>query len=406
MSNIDEVKITDKGITSPSYNEILDGTLDDINQALGGAMNKDITTPQGQIAVSMAWSINKKNEQLTYFANQFNPDFAEGRFQDALAAIYFIERKPAQGTIVTARCTGLVNTLIPKNSSAIDDSGYIYYSLSDATINQDGFADVVFVNQTTGSIPCVAGALNGIYKAVIGWDSVNNLKSGVLGRDIESRNDFEIRRRESVAGNSNNQNGSILSSVLAVDNVIDAYVYSNDSDAAIEYGATNYPIKPHSLCVSVFGGSDIDIATAIWKKKNAGCGMDGNKTLKVQDKDNYAEPYPTYLITYLEPTPTLVKFRISIQKDENLPAEITSSIIEIVKSVFTGQLGNNRARIGGRVIAGRYFAPISNLSEFLNIESVLISKDGVTYSSYIDMGIDEMPTVSDESIEVILNENR
>lgn len=405
MSNIPKLEITEQGIVTPDFNEILDGTLEDFNEAFGGAMNKDITTPQGQIATSMAWSINQKDQQLTYLANQFNPDYAEGRFQDALASIYFIERIGARGTTVTARCTGLASTIIPKGSAATDDNGYIYYSSADGTINNDGYADIIFVNSTTGPIGCPIGSLNTIYKDVIGWDSINNLVSGALGRDMESRNDFEARRKESVAHNSNNQNSSILSDVLQVDGVVDAYVYSNDSGQSINYGATNYPISAHSLCISVYGGDSKDIAQAIWENKNPGCGMVGNTTRIIQDTENYAEPYPTYSITYLVPTATQVYFKITIQKDGNLPSTIIQDIQSVVKSIFSGETGSGRARIGGRLLAGRFYSAVSGVSDYVNIDTIFLSKDNSEFSSSIQFGIDEMPVVSSSTIEVILNEN-
>ncbi|RKS87345.1 putative phage protein gp47/JayE [Orbus hercynius] len=402
MSNIPNLEITEEGIKSPSYQEVLDGTLEDLNQAFGGTMDKDVTTPQGQIAVSMAWSINQKDQQLTYLASQFDPNFAEGRFQDALASIYFLERIPARGTAVTARCTGLVDTIIPKGSSAIDDAGYIYYSSSSATINSSGYADVIFVNQTTGPIACPAGSLNKIYKSSIGWDSVYNDTSGALGQDVESRNNFEYRRRNSVAFNSQNQNLSVQSAVLAVDDVVDAYVYSNDTGSTINYGETAYQIAPHSLLISVYGGDSKEVAQAIFNKKNPGCGMVGNVKETITITSGYIEPYPKYTITYLSPSPKPIKFRITIQQNELLPSDIDQQIKNAVISIFTGESGNSRARIGGLIHAGRYYTPVSNLSDYVNVESIEISKNGTTYSTSVTMGVDEMPVIDINDVEVIM----
>lgn len=402
MSNIPDLQILDEGITSPTYQEILDGTLEDLNQALGGTMDKDVTTPQGQIAVSMAYSINQKNEQFLYLANQFDPNYASGRFQDAIASLYFLERIPARGTTVTARCTGLVGTVIPSGNSAIDDSGYIYYSTESKTIGADGYVDVIFVNQTTGAIACPSGSLNKIYKAVIGWDSIVNLSAGALGQDQESRNNFEYRRRNSVALNSQNQNLSVQASVLSVSGVVDAYVYSNDTGQEISYGSTSYEIPAHSLLISVYGGDSDDIAMAIFNKKNAGCGMVGNTSKTITITDGYAEPYPTYNITYLVPNAVGVKFKITIQKNDLLPSDIVSQIKSAVTSVFTGVSGNYRARIGGLIHTGRYYSPISAISEYVNVESITLSKDGDNYLTSITMGVDEMPVIDSSDIEVIM----
>jgi len=402
MSNIPDLEITEKGIKAPDYKEVLDGTLEDLNQAFGGTMDKDVTTPQGQIAVSMAYSIDQKNQQFNYLANQFDPNYAEGKYQDALGAIYFLERIPARGTTVTARCTGLVGTVIPKGSSAIDNAGYIYYSSSNTTINSDGYADVIFVNQTTGPIACPVGGLNTIYKSTIGWDSIDNLTAGALGQDVESRNNFEYRRKNSVALNSQNQNLSVQAVVLAVNNVVDAYIYSNDAGESIEYGETGYTITPHSLLISVYGGDSKEIAQAIFSKKNVGCGMVGNTTEIITLTDGYAEPYPKYKITYLVPSVVGVKFKVVIQNNDLLPSDIDAQIKNAVISIFTGKAGSSRARIGGLIHAGRYYTPISNISEYVNVESITISKNGGSYSNSVTMGVDEMPVVDLSDIEVIM----
>jgi uncharacterized phage protein gp47/JayE len=88
--------------------------------------------------------IGDKNDNLAWLVNQINPDFAEGRMQDAIGQIYFIDRIAAIGTTVTATATGLVGTVIPANSIAQDSSGYLYYSLADAVIPASGAIDIVF----------------------------------------------------------------------------------------------------------------------------------------------------------------------------------------------------------------------------------------------------------------------
>ena len=56
-------------------------------------LNVDPETPQGQIIDSQVASVNQKDSEVLYLAQQFDPRTAEGRFQDALAEIYFIKRK-------------------------------------------------------------------------------------------------------------------------------------------------------------------------------------------------------------------------------------------------------------------------------------------------------------------------
>ncbi|MGL9734784.1 MAG: baseplate J/gp47 family protein [Symbiopectobacterium sp.] len=114
-----------------------------------------------------------------------NPDYMTGRWQDGIGRIYFMERIAARGTIVTATCTGAAGRTIPQGSTAQDKSGYIYASISAATIDHDSLVNVEFQNQTTGPIACGVGELNQIISPVSGWYALINHASGVVGIDVE-----------------------------------------------------------------------------------------------------------------------------------------------------------------------------------------------------------------------------
>lgn len=225
---VDEVTVTtsvpaatfsDIGLSVPDEKDILDGRLSDLDDAPGGGMSKSLTTPQGQIAMSEAAIIAASNDQKLAIINGINPDYSTGRFQDAIGRIYFMDRISAQGTTVTATATGLVGTIIPAGSTAQDDAGYIYTSLSSATITSSGSVDIIFRNNTTGPMPCPVGSLNTIYRAISGWSGVYNNASGVVGVDVESRSAFELRRQKSVAINGRNTDASTLSALLSTDGV-------------------------------------------------------------------------------------------------------------------------------------------------------------------------------------------
>lgn len=316
---VPSVTLSEIGIAVPDEIDILNGRLTDLDTAMGGGMSKSLTTPQGQIAMSDTAIIGDKNDALAWLVNQINPDYAEGRMQDAIGQIYFIDRIAAIGTTVTATCTGLVGTVIPAGSLATDSSGYIYASLADATIPSNGSIDVVFQNQATGPIACPIGALNSIYRAITGWSGITNAAAGVLGNDVESRANFEYRRRQSVAGNANNQLGAIYANVLSVPGVTDAYVTQNNSGTAVEKGASNYTLLPNSLYVAAYGGAASDIANAIFQKLNPGPDMNGNTTYTVQDTVNYVQPYPEYVIKWQTPASVSVYVKVELANNNSLP---------------------------------------------------------------------------------------
>ncbi|HAU4295876.1 baseplate J/gp47 family protein [Serratia nevei] len=400
---VPSVTFSATGIAVPDEIDILNGRLTDLDTAMGGGMSKSLTTPQGQIAMSDTAIIADKNDNLAWLVNQVNPDFSEGRMQDAIGRIYFIDRIAAIGTTVTATCTGLVGAVIPANSIAQDISGYLYYSLADATIPASGAVDVVFQNQTSGAIACPIGALNTIYRAVTGWSSVSNLAAGVLGNEVEGRANFEYRRKQSVAKNARNTLASVYAAVLAVDGVSDAYITDNKTSSNVNKGVTNYSVLAHSIYVAVYGGSESGVGNAILNSAPPAVNMNGTTTFVVQDDENYVYPYPEYTIKWVTPAAVSVHFKVEIESNDSLPSNITSLVQQAIINAFSGEDGGTRARIGSKIFSGRYYSGVQSIDQSnINILGISLSKDGTTFSSSIEFGIDQIPTIDASNIVVNL----
>lgn len=401
---VPDVTITENGLSVPDVADILAGRLTDMTTALGGGASQSLSSPQGQIAQSDTEIIAQEYDKLECLFNQVNPDFSTGRFQDGIGRIYFMDRISAQGTVVTATCIGKVNTTIPAGSTAIDTNGYIYQTIDVALIPASGSIDVQFVNTTTGPIPCAAGALNQIYRAVPGWDTVTNPSPGVVGVDVESRIAFETRRKQSVARNSRNQDAATLAALLATTGVLDAYVWSNRTAATVNKGATNYPVLAHSLFICVYGGADEDVAESIFQTYNPGANMNGDTHYTVYDNVNYMPPYPSYDIQWLKASPTRVYFSVELDGSLNPPSDISTQVKKMIVSVFNGGYeGIGKARIGSTINAGKYYAPVNSISpDTVGVLSIAVSLDGVSFGPAVTMGIDQVPTIQESDITVTL----
>ena len=386
----------------PAESDILAGVQADQSAAFGGGMNMGLTTPQGQLAQSQTAIIGDKNDQIAYVANMLNPATSQGQWQDAIGRIYFMNRIPAAGTVVSATCAGAPGTSIPAGSQAKDTSGYVYASAASATIPASGSVTVEFQNTATGPLPCAIGALTTILTAIDGWDTITNAAAGALGNDVETPQAFELRRRASVAANAVNSVQAIEAAVLAVPNVIDAYVVDNPTSAAVSYGSTSYPMAANSVTVSVAGGASAAIAQAIWGKKSLGCSYNGNTSATVQDT-SYNQPYPTYTITWLTPTATPAYFAVTIKNNAALPSNIVQLVQDAIVSSFSGQDGGPKARINQITVAGRYYANVAAIDQNVQIESILMGfSSGTATATSLTFGIDQLPTISAANVAVTL----
>lgn len=368
MTNVPQPTFGPAGFVAPAESAILSGVLADYNQAFGGNLNLAQTTPQGQLSVSQAAVIGSSNDQFLYFTNNVDPAYASGRMQDAIARIYFLERKPALPTTVTAICTGLTGTVIPVGALALSTEGNTYISTTGGTIPAGGNLSLQFVCTVTGPIVCPVGALNSIYQTIPGWDSITNPADGIPGRDVESRADFEARRAASVALNAVGILPAIRATVLNVPDVLDAYVTENDTGSPVTIGGVS--LVAHSLYVCVAGGTDAAVATAIWRKKNPGCDYNGDTTVTVTDDNSgYSIPYPTYDVTFQRAISLPVLFAVSIADNPTVPSNAVEQIQTAVLDVFNGA---PRVQIGSTIFASRFYAGIAALGAWANIISVNI----------------------------------
>jgi len=398
-SNVPRIKFAPEGIVLPAESEVLNGVLKDIDQAFGGGLNLNLETPQGQLASSEAAIISDKNSEIAYIVNQVDPQYSEGRFQDAIAKIYFLERKPAIPTVVTCELVGIHKTLVPAGAIAKDTSDNTYINLGDVIIAENGTANANFQNVKSGIIPCPANTLNQVTQAIIGWDAINNINDGVVGSEIESREDFEYRRFNSVSINGIGSVPAIYSNVFNVKNVLDCYVMDNPSGNSISVGSTNKVLLPHSLYVCVVGGLDYDVAEAIFKKKDVGCDYNGNTSVTVYDNSGYAYQPPAYIVKFERPGSISIKFQVNILSNSNIPQNSIQLIKNCIYQQFNGLNGNSRERIGSLIVASKYYGAISSIDSNISISSILIGINNADKNT-LQIGIDQAPTLNINDIKV------
>jgi len=399
-TNIPRPQFGPTGFIPPQESALVTGVFADINQAFGGGLNDAPETPQGQLAVSLAAAFGYGNDLFVWLCNQFDPAYATGRFQDALGRIYFLERNPAEPTVVAAVCTGAPGTAIPLGSLAKAADGNTYASANAAVIGPGGAVTVNFACLTTGPIACPANSLNTIYRAIPGWDAINNPTDGVLGRLVESAAEFEARRAASVALNAVGTLPAIRANVLNVANVLDAYVTENPTGSPATIGGVTVPAR--SLYVSVTGGASADIAKAIWRKKPPGCGTAGTTTVTVTDDNSgYSIPYPTYNINFTIATPTPVLFDVQIANSPGVPSNAATLIKNAIVAAFAGADGGPRAKIGAKLFASRFYAPIASLGTWAQIVSLKLGTVTADQDDIL-LDIDLVPTVDVGDIAVSL----
>ena len=402
MSSVPALQITSTGVVTPDAVTIRNGVLADENVAFGGDL--DIvtpSTPQAFLADQLTQNIRDANAAVTYFVSQVDPATAEGRMQDAIGRIYFMDRMGATASVVQAQCTGQPGATLPAGALARDDANNLWASTGAAVFPAGGVVTVQFACQVLGPVQLGIGELTKIAQTSPGWDAITNLGAATVGSATETRSAFEQRRQESVARGGKGTPAAIRSAVWDVDGVLDVFVYDNFTNSVLNYGATSYPLAPHSVYVGVVGGADADVAAAIWSKKDNGCDMNGNTTVVVQDTEGYSYPYPSYNIKFNRPASLPIKFAVQIANSAALPADIVNLTKAAIIATFNGTNGAQRARMGGQIFASNFYAAVASIGSAVSILQIKIGTTTATLDT-VSVGIDQSPTIAASDITVTL----
>ena len=371
-SSVPIIQFTLTGPIAPQESAIVAGLNADYNAAFGGNLNTDPSTPQGQLIASTAVFLGDNNDQQVFLFQGMDPALNSGRMQDGIARIYFLERNPAQSTVLQVACGGLVGVIIPVGATIADPSGNQYICTGQGVILITGTVTLSFAAVITGPLPVPASVA--IYQAIPGWNTTT-LVSGVVGNLVENRAQFEARRQATVAANAAGYIVAIGGAVAKVPGVIDYYVTENPTGSPVTIG--DVTLVANSLYVCVAGGASADVAKAIWTKKPPGCAYNGNVTVVVLDNNSgYSPPYPAYNVTFQTPTAKQVCMAVLIANSTAVPSNAAALIQAAINLAFLGEDGGTRARIGSTLFASRYYASVATLGAWAQIVSILIGSTG------------------------------
>ena len=129
-----DIEITDTGATIPETEDMYNEVINEWDVIFDNKMQKETSTPQGQMVTSLVSEIDNKNVGLQNTINQINPKTNSGVWQDAIGFIFYLARKSDESSVVTCQCVGLNGTVIPAGSTARNTNGDLFISNSEITI--------------------------------------------------------------------------------------------------------------------------------------------------------------------------------------------------------------------------------------------------------------------------------
>ena len=386
--------VTDYGIITVDVSQIKTDVENEYKAVFGDDLDTSAATPQGRLIEAETAARANMLEVLAYICNQINPNEATGQYLDSLCALTGCVRKQATRSSVIATLTGVAGTIIPANSEATTINGDVFYLENEATIGGEGTVDARFLSQETGPIPCAAGELTSINTDVLGWETIINNTAANLGSDIESDEELRARRRTTLY-NGRSLSGDVLAALSNIDNIESVFLMvNNGTDPLIKRGVT---IQPNTLYTCVLGGTNQEIANALYMRNSAGCGYTGNTQVTVNDPWSGVD----YTVKFERPTIRYIDVKVYLQKDTGT-GDITSAVTSAIMQYQYGKAGNlKQLDIGDTVSPFEISSAITQMVSGVFVKEVQIAFHGEQLQTQnLDININEIARFNETDIKV------
>lgn len=264
------LQFTADGVEIETFDEVYNRVADGLKNIYGADIDLSQESPDGQRVGIIVKEIldGQAFGQLLY--SQLDVDFSFGTFQDVIAKIAGVYRRPA--TLSQADIDLVSDRVLTLEAGYTiqDDNGQKWLTDSVNSIIAGNNTITVFAEQF-GAIAASANTINTPVSIVLGVTSVTNPLDAVVGVDEESDPDLRVKRNQSLENPSYSLLGSIVAKMYGLSGVTDLDAYENDTDL---YDAT-LDLNAHHIWLIIEGGEIADIAEVFAKNKTGGTGTKG-----------------------------------------------------------------------------------------------------------------------------------
>lgn len=339
--------IGSSGLTTATQTELSTQYIADFQGIYGAAIDLSSNTPDGQIINDFIQSVLDVEDLLVQINAMFDPDQAIGAILDQRVAINGIQRQAGTFTVTPVSIT--ISTSGSVNLYGLDQAVQPVYTVSDASGNEwelqetrlgvtSGTYSYLFQAAVPGQVLTTIGTITVPVTIVLGVTTINNPSTySTLGINEETDANLKVRRQQSVAISSQGYFASLFALLQNIPGIGAVKLYENDSDSTSTGSAPpNVPsgIPSHSIWVVVaedppyptssvtaynslatYQAGDLalsggvvyasgqnnntgnsvsnyawwwpfdQVASAIYLKRNAGCGMKGSQSAAVTQLD-------------------------------------------------------------------------------------------------------------------------
>jgi uncharacterized phage protein gp47/JayE len=264
---------------------------------------------------------------------------------DVVASLTGTTRRAATKGTVTLSVTLAAGVTLPSGSIAhvTGDPTNRWVTLAAAT-NSSGSTAVITVNavaETAGVYAANAATIIAIATPYTGWTAVTNAADAAPGSAAESDVQLRARRERELRALASSSLNGIRAALAAVTGVSSVSLEENATPA---FDAVRV-LPPNTLRATVQGGTDADVAAALFASRPAGIATAGSVSVVVTDAGGFSRT-----TRFSRPTTVNAYALVRVVVDAaTYPGD--TALAAAIANVTTGQLAGQPIRISSLITA-------------------------------------------------------
>lgn len=298
--------------------------------------NLDPSTPDGLKLAHDAEVFSALDETMQQAYNSKDPNKARGYELDVVCALTGTTRSEGSNSTAAVMMTGVAGYPVAGGFRIRSRTTGIVWRLDNTyTLDNTGTAVGAFTCMSPGAVEADAGTLTEIVDTIPGLISVTNPEPATPGTGVENDSSLRIKRATAVGRPGNNQVDSMYGELFAVQGVRRVRIYENDTGVTDSNG-----LPPHSTATIVDGGTDDDVAMALYIKKNPGAAMYQVGTPVTVDVKSVRYPSNIKTIRFSRPDYVDMIIVINVTGGTSLPSQeiLESEIRQAIMEYAAGDL--------------------------------------------------------------------
>lgn len=365
------------GLVTQTYNEAYEELAQNFRNIYGADINLEPNSSDANFLGILTQEKMDFLDLFVSFVNNLDVDTVVGLPQQILYKLNGLVIKAYTYSFCAVSVTTSGAVTLPGLDDNIDNPDGTGYTVSDnngnnwilvntTEITRAGTYSLNFRAQDLGAVTALTNSISIMQTVIQNVVSVNNpAPNYITGGTGETPAEFHQRRSQSMTAPSQGFDDALQGQLLALDEVTQAYVYSNRSNVTDQYGT-----PAHTLWTIVVGGNREEIAQTIYHNVPPGIPMRGEQS-----------------VTFVRPNgvPDLVNYDIG----QPVSLYVRASIINFSKypldeSYIKQQLAQQTFNLYEKALNSSIIAVLKTIigeqGEPYNVE---LSKDGQTWAEYV-----------------------